>query len=320
MKAILTFLTILLSTVTIFSQDENLKKIPFISYWSIGDSYDFKITKIKQDWREGQLTKNDSSSYIANFEVLDSTATSYKIKWSHESNLMGNYNLSDEYTEQLSKYKNFDIIYTTSEVGEFLGIENWKEISEMMQGLFTDLSALMVDDSKIDQQKFNDAMKPLLSIYSSKEGIEGLLYKELHYFHFPFGVEYIEDETFEYEDALPSLLGGKPIRGDVKLYIKSVDYEEYFCELIQEMTLNPDDTKKLISKLFKQMKLSDKELKKAMKTAVFEIKDYNSYQYYYYPGVPYFIETNRTTVMDMGKEKGKRIELNRIELIFEEEE
>ena len=314
MKTTLTFLLLLLCTLTTFSQEEDSKKIPFVSYWEIGDSYNFKITKIKKNWKDGALTKNDSSSYIANFEVIDSTATSYKIKWRHQPNLVGDLDIPDEYLKKIPTYKDIDVIYTTSEVGDFTGIENWKEISDRMQGHFSDLSASMIKDSNIDKKKFDQILKPLQSIYESKQGIEGVLYKELHYFHFPFGVEYIEGDSIYYEDALPNSFGGKPIRGEVKLYIKSVDYEEAFCELVQEMKLNPDDTKDFISKLFKQMKVSNKEMKKAMKKAIFDIKDYNSYQYYYYPGVPYRIETTRTTIMEMAGEKGKRIDLVRIEL------
>jgi hypothetical protein len=47
--------------------------IPFVAYWSKGDSYDFAVRKIKKKWDNGSLTKNDTIGYIARFEVLDST-------------------------------------------------------------------------------------------------------------------------------------------------------------------------------------------------------------------------------------------------------
>ncbi|MFT4758561.1 MAG: hypothetical protein ACI9XO_001286 [Paraglaciecola sp.] len=54
------------------------------------------------------------------------------------------------------------------------------------------------------------------------------------------------------------MLGGKPIRGDAKLYFDSGDFENSFCILIQEMKLNSEDTKDIVTALIKQLKLNEK--------------------------------------------------------------
>src|SRR5690606_26091677 len=74
----------------VFSQTDSTK-ISFVAYWSIGDSYDFKVSKVNREWRNEILTKSDSSQYIANFKILDSTETSYKIQWTYKNDLVSTF-------------------------------------------------------------------------------------------------------------------------------------------------------------------------------------------------------------------------------------
>ncbi len=64
------------------------------------------------------------------------------------------------------------------------------------------------------------------------------------------------------------------------------------------------------------MRRSAQEFAKALKNAVFEIKDNNTYDYYYYkPGIPRRIETVRETIIDIDNQQGKRIDKMIIELL-----
>lgn len=292
------------------SQDE-LNKVSFVSYWSNGDSYDFKITKIKQQWRGGELIKNDSTQYIANFKIIDSTASSYKIMWSYETDLKSTYNVPDELLQKFAKYKITEVIYSTSELGEFQGIENWQEIGEVMNSMFTDLINFGGGNNKLLKDKIRISMTPFIDMYSTKNGIEQLVLSELQYFHFPFGLEYDIREPIEYIEELPNMFGGAPIKGNAKLFFESVDFNKNHCVLINEMKLNPDDTKKVISLALKKMGLEGKTIKDAK----FNIIDENRFEYYYNPGIPIKIETKRTSIIDIDTEKGKRIDKMIIELI-----
>lgn len=80
MKSKFLLLSFLLTSLFSFAQIDSTK-VQFVAYWSIGDSYDFKVTKVKQQWKEGKQTKDEKRSYTANFKVIDSTATSYTIDW-----------------------------------------------------------------------------------------------------------------------------------------------------------------------------------------------------------------------------------------------
>lgn len=310
---------ILISTIStnLFSQTDSTK-IAFVSYWSIGDSYNFKVSKIKQQWKEGILSKDEKQEYIANFTVMDSTENSYTIKWSYENDLGSTYQIPETLLEKFSKYKITEIVYKTSEVGDLIEILNWKEVGETMNNLFDDIVEVLGQEDVNKKENLKTAMRPFKDIYSSKQGVEQLVLKELQYFHFPMGVEFDITEPLYYDEELPNMFGGKPIKAKAKLYFENIDFNESFCVIKQEMSLDPDDTREILKQVFKKMNLDDNGMKKALKTAVFEINDKNTYEYYFNPGVPHKIETIRESIIDIDKEKGKRIDKTIIELIYNE--
>ncbi len=293
-------------------------KVAFVSYWSIGDSYNFKISKIKQQWKKDSLTKDQKQVYIAKFTVIDSTKNSYTINWSYENDLKNNYKIPDEFLYKFSKYKLTEIKYKTSEVGEFIEVLNWKEVSNIMNEMMTDIFNNLDKYDAKTMNKIEKALKPIKQIYSSKRGIEQLVVKELQYLHYPMGIEYDITEPILYTDEIPNMFGGAPIKGKAKLYFEDVDFENGFCVLKQETTMDPEGAKKLLFQLFRKMRLNDAKIKEAFKTAVFDIKDRSTFEYYYNPGIPHKIETTRETIIDIDQEKGKRIDKTIIELIYNE--
>lgn len=166
-------------------------------------------------------------------------------------------------------------------------------------------------------KKMKKKLAPLIQIYSSKASIEQVLYKEFQYLHFPFGYEYDANKTVTYTQELSNMLGGDPFIGDTKFYFENVDFENKRCTFIQEMSLRPDEVIGAMKVLFKKMKLKDREFKNAMKTAVFDIKDKNRFEYLYEPGIPVLIETERKTIIDIAGEKAEKIDRLRIKLIDE---
>ena len=314
MRKTLSLITILLISTNLFSQIDTTK-IAFVSYWSIGDSYNFKISKIKKQWKEGKLTKDQKQDYIANFKVIDSTENSYTINWSYENDLGNTYKIPEKLLDRFSKYKITEIKYKTSEVGYLIEILNWKEVGDTMNSMIVDIIEVLGDKDEIKKDALKTAMQPFKQIYSSKQGVEQLVLKELQYFHFPMGLEYDITEPLLYDDELTNMLGGRPIKAKAKLYFENVDFEESFCVIKQELSLDPKDTKDLLKQFFKQMKLGNKEVKKALETAVLQIEDKNVFEYYYNPGIPHRIETIRETIIDIDKAKVKNIDKTIIELI-----
>jgi hypothetical protein len=315
MKSIFTFLFLFLFAFASYSQTDTTA-IPLVAYWSKGDSYQFKITKVQKQWKAEKLTKNDSSSYLVNFQVVEANKSSYKIKWIYTNNLTKDYNIPEKLVSRLSKYKVTEVIYKTSETGVFQGIENWKEIGKMMKDLFSELIKLSEEEGKIaDKEKFKSSMQSLEAVYSSKEGLEQLVFKELPFFHFAFGYQFARNIPLLYEEQLPNMFGGAPIRGDTKVYVNSVKEENETFVLMKEMKLNPDDTKQMLTDLFKKMHVPAADLKKMMDNAQVDVTDSNRYEYNYGVGLPVHIETFRKSLIDIDNEKGIRIDRISIELV-----
>lgn len=304
---------------TIDSTAQNNNTISFIAYWSKGDSYNFKITKIKQKYKKEKLIKETKNEYITSFTVIDSTANSYTISWKYENDLGNTFKLPKKLINKFSKYKFTEIKYKTSEVGEFKEIINWEEVSEIMLQMIDDIALVLAKDNDKLKKTLNNTLGAFKKIYSSKQGIEQIVLKELQYFHFPLGYEFETNKALEYEDELPNMFGGKPIKAKGKLQFESIDKKEGFCILKQNLDVNQEDTKKLLKIVFKKLGLNNKKIEKALKTASIKITDRNIYEYYYDPGVPHKIETIRETLINMINEKGRNIEKTIIELQYNKE-
>jgi hypothetical protein len=318
MKNQILFFTLLLSNTLLFSQSDSTK-VSFVAYWSLGDAYEYKISKIKKQFKEGKLVKDRKSEYTALFQVIDSTETSYTINWKYENDLGNNYNIPAELIEKFSKYKFTEVKYKTSETGEFLEILNWKEVSELLTNMIGDIVSVLGEENKEVKNVLEKTMKPFKKLYTTKQGIEQLVIKELQYFHFPLGYEFNTKETLTYVDELPNMFGGNPIKANATVFFESVDINEDFCVFKQELNMDSNDSLEMLKLIFKKLGIKDNKLKKALKTSKFEIKDRNTYEYYFYPGLPHKIETERTSIINIDSEKGKRIDKTIIELQYQED-
>ncbi|NJM24839.1 MAG: hypothetical protein HC859_04280 [Bacteroidia bacterium] len=247
--------------------------IPFVAYWSKGDTYTFRVTKLKKQWRSDQQTKDDSSSYTASFLVMDSTESSYRIKWSFKMNVIADFGLPAEARQMLSKYENNEIIYRTNELGEFVEIENWEALSKDMRDMYREVIDMIAKDRKVDKQLLNSTMQPFIEAFQSKEAVEQLAFKELQLFHFPFGVEFNVSDTLQYEEELPNMFGGAPIKGISHLFFNDVDVSNYYCSFTRTMRLDPDDTRTMLTDLFRKMKLNDKDFQQALGSSKVDIND-----------------------------------------------
>jgi hypothetical protein len=251
--------------------------------------------------------------------VIDPTKTSYTISWKYENDLGNNYNIPEELLNKFSKYKFTEVKYKTSETGEFLEILNWEEVRDLLNDMIDDIVLVLGERDKKAKKSLEKVMTPIKTLYSTKQGIEQLVIKELQYFHFPLGYEFNTKETLNYKDELPNMFGGKPIKADASISFNSIDTDNDFCVFSQELNMDPNDSLEMLKLVLKKLGIKDKKLKEALKTSKFEIIDRNTYEYYYYPGLPHKIETERTSIININNEEGKRIDKTIIELQYQED-
>ena len=314
MKKTSLLLVLIALTAGAFCQDDTTS-VSYVAYWSVGDSYDFRVRKTTMQWTGDSLTKDEVSEYTANFEVVDSTESSYTILWTYSNELVNTWDIPEEMLDELSKYELSEVVYTTTELGEFTGIENWEELAEMMRSMFNDVFRIIAKGSEEEFDKLMQAGRPFLEMYSSKEGIEQMVLPELRLFHFPFGAMIDVGDTIRYEDQFPNLLGGDPIRADAKLWFEEVDFGEERSLLVQESKLNREDTMALLKEILSRMGAAGEDMARVLAEATYTIDTYNRYDFYYYPGVPVMIDFNRHMRIDIGDEKNRREDKITIELL-----
>lgn len=318
---ILLFLFTLLSPSSLLAQQDST--VSFVAYWQKGETRKYKIIKKKTQHTNGKEQKNDLTTYITSFTVLDSTSDSYLLEWKYENKL---FDSSPEVAAQFEslgdKYRYLTIKYKTDELGAFQGIENWKEVSKMMNDMF---DIAVKNYKSADQKSYEQALLPMRQAMSSKEGLELMVFKELRYIHSPYGAMYSLMDTIRYEDQLPNLFGGDPIKAIASLYFTEADFENLTCGYIHEIVPTPEDSKRMVTEMYDKMlgNISDKALRERRKTEIntafknmkMEIKDISVYRFDMDTTWPIYLSTKRIVNVDLPNEKGTTTEETIIERV-----
>jgi hypothetical protein len=114
---------------------------------------------------------------------------------------------------------------------------------------------------------------------------------------------------------LPNLLGGAPVTGNGMLVIRYVDAEKKRCVVEQRMMLHPDTTTRLLRKYFLSIGMKREAVQQAVNESVISIMDNNTYDYFYYPGIPIKISIQRESVISVLEDKMRRYDRTIIERV-----
>ncbi|MEM6764223.1 MAG: hypothetical protein AAF824_14185 [Bacteroidota bacterium] len=284
------------TTPSIHAQDSTLIDtafVPFVAYWATGDTYTFKVTKVKKSWNDIKVNKIDSTSYLSTFTVQDSTDSSYTISYRFQNAINSIPGITAEQLKSIPEFGMEEAIYKTNELGEFLYVENTEEIGERIKRGLNKLVALTKDRPKETYEKVKRFISPFMQIYGSKDGVEYTLLNELQYIHFPLGAELSSIDTFTYEDALPNPMGGEPLKANASIYFQEVDTLDYYCQFTHRMVPEQEDIFNFVKEIVSSMLPEGTDTEEALKNAELNIETENIFLYFYYPGIPYYISSLR---------------------------
>jgi hypothetical protein len=288
-KIAIALFLVLIGTFEVFTQEG----VPFVAYWSIGDSFSYNITKSRKQVSQGVTKIDETTKYSAQITVVDSTADTYVLKGIFENQILAGTRIPEEVLKRVEKYATQEVIWVTTELGEFKYIDNWEEISTKVEELNNELVIYNEENNNTSISDLLQTSEAFLALYASKEGIEQLVFSELLLMHFPFGYEFETGKPIVYEEEFPNLLGGPPLSGEAKISVKELDLEESRCTLIQESKINPSDAKKFVQEVLKKSGVKDKEMSEAMSKAKLDIRTTIKYDYFYDPGIPLNIVSTR---------------------------
>lgn len=265
-------------------------------------------------WNKGLLVKANTNISVVKFTVEGRGDDFYRINWNYVSSLRAMLGIGPNLDEILKKYDAGKVIYTTSDLGSFKEIENWMDFSTMISNLTTDLIQYEMSNNALKVTGILNNLKPLLDIYRSQQGLEQIIFKELQYFHHFYGMEYETENVIHYNESLPNMFGGAPISGEVSLTVLNPEEDKSCGIFIQEMKLNHDDVRRIVLQFLKKMQINQKDVTEVLRKSKFEINDKNRYEFDLDLGIPIRIEANRETLIDIGDEDLRKIDLTILEL------
>jgi hypothetical protein len=289
--------------------------IPVAAYWEKGDEFHFKVTKVKQTWQDKNLTQDDSTEYIARFLVTDTDSSSYTIEWSFINTFFDLLGLPPESREKFPSYRNIIVVYTTDEFGAFTGIENWQEIGRMINDLADEFILLKSNNSKTTTEDLKKSLEPMLTVFSSKRGIEQLVFKELLMMHFPFGKQYERGKIYNYTEQVPIMVNSEPVTGSGIIFIRLANLDSQRCELVQRMKILPDSAKKMLRSHFHSIGMRPQAIPATIESSRVDVNEENFYDYYYYPGIPIKVSASRETQINVLEDNIKQTDITLIEWI-----
>ena len=218
-----------------------------IAYWNKGESKSFKFFKGRLKYENNELISSGSSTSDLLLTVIDSTETSYTIKWL----------IIDIHTEEddnpivkdlIEMSKGLSIIYTTDELGIFSELINWREI----QG-FLNIAMDKLLLAKNEDKDFVEAFSKIRKTFSTKQAIEQVMINEIQLYHAPYGVIYKLNEIIEEETELPNILGGQPFPAILTCELTKIDMENSSCILKMSTIMNSEKSTEIIYNFIKEM-------------------------------------------------------------------
>lgn len=271
---------------------------PFIAYWSVGDTFNFEVTKIENIEKDGVVTKADTNIYRSKLEVIDSSADHYLLKYTIGEYVSNNRReLTTDEMAAIGQFSNLEsIIYRTDEYGTFVRLENWQDFAVAMDTLFEHVIINQLQEQTvISEELFRRAIAPMRDIYTSESGILNKVVEEIVQLHFPFGSEFTVGDTALYNDTLGNLFGGRAIGTENRMYIEEASWSDDYVELRYFLNLTPDGAETMTKMMIAYLPgvTDTPHMEAIFKSAVVTLEDDNWYAFYNYPGIPISIDNDR---------------------------
>lgn len=220
-----------------------------ITYWGLNESENYRISQKNLHSVNGEITKNDSTSFDVKVTVIDSTENSYTIMWEFSNYTIPFLGLVPDLKKSMESKK---FIYKTNELGEMQELLNWEEIRDNMiettkistelalKGAMDTLSA----SAKDSLSKFmGAALKPL----QSKSYIETKAIEHVALFHSFMGGKYKLGEVIETETETPNNLNpNENFNSQVQLWLDYISEEDNFYTFRYNQSVDGEQLLKFI--------------------------------------------------------------------------
>ncbi|MEQ1797254.1 MAG: hypothetical protein ABL872_04835 [Lacibacter sp.] len=220
MKQRLLLFLVMLTSISLSAQISiKDSTVQTIGYWNKNEKQSYTITTDKIKLKGSDTVSKVSITCDVDVTILDSTAKSYTIEWKYK-----NYRSSskDKIRNKIDAApQDLKILIRTNEMGTFEEVINWQEVRDHMMRT----SALLGKEFSNDP-KFEEIMKEIEKIYTSKENIEAIAINDIQQFYMFHGGKYTKGETAEGSIQVPNVFGGKPFDAEIMIYLEEINQED----------------------------------------------------------------------------------------------
>lgn len=176
-----------------------------LTYWDIGEAYDYTITHQRYRVVDWETTSHDRLSYDVTISVVDSTPADYTVKWRYKA-VMG---------QRISSDAEFALLYKISANGDFIELVNLEELASCID---KEISLIARENEEAASE---EPAKEFFDMLTDKNRLESLLIKDIRQYHAFHGGVYRLGEEYEGVAAMP-LIGGAAIDMKFKVFLSEI--------------------------------------------------------------------------------------------------
>lgn len=232
MKRLLIIAATLMTAFNAAAQMMPDSTVQICAYWSVGDRYDYYMEhSSKKVNSQGDTVKNELNSKILRFEVIDSTATSYQMKLTYLDEKSTNQQSNMLYQLGQEKGINVPVLFTTTEMGVLVSIDNLDEIVSGYEKLIDPMIEIIVaqlpeeDKKMFDWKAMSDQLKPMIC---NPQAIQTAIIDEIGRLFFFHGSRLEMDHTYNMEEPLMFMMPGiENITAKTNVWLEGELTDEY---------------------------------------------------------------------------------------------
>ncbi|GAB3170132.1 hypothetical protein [Telluribacter humicola] len=212
------------------SRDTSATPLHIIAYWNKGDVKKYRARKLSYQYLgDSLISQKTEFDAIVQFQVIDSTEQSYNLEYRMIENKR---DLSNDPTlpyEALNLSEDdLTLYYTTDETGAMEGYKNREMIERGLDKMMKE-----VVNGELKKKSYKDeAEKKLTESLASKLANGKVLFDNVYHvfvsqFHTLHGYATGINDTLNFTESVPGLIGDKTIDLNCYLYVTSIDTTSY---------------------------------------------------------------------------------------------
>jgi len=242
---------LILAVSPVYAAEEIIKLLP---HWKKGEKIHFEKVKSRQRMQEDKVTLKSTNRTDLGIEVLSVSDRNYVLAFTYgEARFDDPTQAENPIVKKITNlFKGYQIILELDSNAKILGVQNWKELKEMSTKLLDTLSGEM-KSAGLDQATVSRICTQVASMYATKQQIDQFYTQEAQLLFFALGVEFKNDKPFQFEDSLPSPLGGEPIPSRASFTLKEVDKNIGVAKVMFTQTIDSENAKRVVNKALKDL-------------------------------------------------------------------